>query len=657
MAGIPTRPRNVIVWLTPLLAAAVCAFPAGAVAAASSPGEGLSRQVLYQDGQAGRLLLSGGWRIRMDDADQGLAQHFERDRRFAHWGRVSMPFNWNAQDNTHDAPSIGWFRSSFTVKEGGAWNVRFESVTGHATVWLNGRLIGTHDGAYLPFELRARSMRKGRNWLTIRVDSHHGPDDLTFWRTDPTSGAARYGWWNFGGISREVYLRHLDHADATAISAIPKVRCAQSCSASVRVSTRVTSVSSRSWRYHVGLDVAGRRILFHPRRLAPGRSSTYTTTLSVPRPRVWSPEHPTLYPLHARVYVDDPATHSRAVAGRDLHVGLRTLRRDSSGHLFLNDKPLLLHGASFHEDTRFAGSAWGPGQRLEIARELTGLHANVVRSHYPLHPGFLELCDRLGILVWDEVPVYQTPNETLAIPARRATALRWFEEMIARDHDHASVFAYAASNELPAVIGAGQAAYLDSAVSAAHALDPTRFVAIDRYPDGRYRSYDVLRRFDLHGINEYFGWYGGSDADAGSFLDSYHATYPQQGIVITEFGAEANRDGDALEKGTFGFQQRYLLTHLAIFAQRPYVLGAMVWALRDFRVQPGWTGGNPQPAPPWNYKGLVTRFGERKPAYTDVSAVYGGVQNGRWPSGLGIPAPKARSSRLPATSRAFSPSR
>jgi beta-glucuronidase len=644
----PGRVCRLIVLLTLVLGGGI-----GATSTASAASTNLTTQTMYQDSVGGRYLLASGWSYRMDAADQGLGAHFERDHGSTGWAPVKIPFNWNGTDSTADAPSIGWFRQSFVLPRDGRWKLRFESVTGQATVWLNGQPVGTHDGAYLPFELDKLPVRKGRNWLAIRVDTHHPANDLTFWRTDATTGDARYGWWNFGGISREVYLRRVDHVEVSSLAAVPTVHCAQTCTASLRVSATVTSASQSNWRTSLKLQVAGRALIFHPRSLAPGATTTFTTTLSVPRPRLWSPEQPSLYPLHALAYVDDPGTHGHFVGRYDIHIGLRTIRRDASGQLLLNDHPLLLHGASMHEETRNVGAAWGPAQRRTFAGDLERLHANFTRSHYPLHPAFLELCDRLGILVWDEIPVYQTPNATLDDPVQRAKGVEWAREMVARDHNHASVFTYSVSNELPAAMSAGQIAYLGDAVTAVRAADPERLVALDRYPDGQYTSYDVLRRFDLHGINEYFGWYYGTDAQAGGFLDKYHSAYPDQGIVVTEFGAEASSDGLATDKGTYQFQQRWLRTHLALYSQRPYILGALVWALRDFRVLPGWNGGSPHPQPPWNMKGLIDRFFGPKPAYGDVAQIYAGIHDGQWPAGLAASAPastRGRSSSPPTGS-------
>jgi len=107
------------------------------------------------------------------------------------------------------------------------------------------------------------------------------------------------------------------------------------------------------------------------------------------------------------------------------------------------------------------------------------------------------------------------------------------------------------------------------------------------------------------------------------YLDSVRACYPQKAIMVTEFGAEANRDGPVEEKGTFQFQQDFVNYHLGIFATKPWLSGAIYWAIEEFRVRPGWDGGNPRPDPPIHEKGLL-RFADRskKPAWFDVNRWY-----------------------------------
>jgi len=102
--------------------------------------------------------------------------------------------------------------------------------------------------------------------------------------------------------------------------------------------------------------------------------------------------------------------------------------------------------------------------------------------------------------------------------------------------------------------------------------------------------------------------------------------YPSNAIMVTESGAEANREGPVEEKGTWGFQREFISYHLGVFAQKPWLSGALYWALNEFRVKPGWEGGNPRPSPPIHQKGVITYDGVRKPAYSDIQRAFKGTQ-------------------------------
>ena len=156
-------------------------------------------------------------------------------------------------------------------------------------------------------------------------------------------------------------------------------------------------------------------------------------------------------------------------------------------------------------------------------------------------------------------------------------------------------------NELSARPGPVQGDYIQRAAKAAKALDPTRPVgyAVAGYPSvgcqPRYGPLDVI------GVNDYFGWYpgpGGQIADRtllSDYLDQVHACYPNKAIVVSEFGAEANRDGPVEEKGTYAFQQDFVNFHLGVYATKPWLSGAIYFALQEFRVRPEL--GRQQPAP------------------------------------------------------------
>jgi beta-glucuronidase len=194
------------------------------------------------------------------------------------------------------------------------------------------------------------------------------------------------------------------------------------------------------------------------------------------------------------------------------------------------------------------------------------------------------------------------------------------------------VFTWSVGNELSSKPGPVQGDYIRRASQIAKDIDPTRptSIAFAGYPSaGCQPEYSPL---DIVGVNEYFGWYPGPggklfDRDGLSgYLDQVRRCYPRHAIVVTEFGAEANREGPVEEKGTFGYQRDFLNFHLGVFASKPWLSGAVYWALNEFRVKPDWEGGNPRPAPPVHQKGLLTYDTmSRKPAWADAQRLFRGA--------------------------------
>ena len=133
------------------------------------------------------------------------------------------------------------------------------------------------------------------------------------------------------------------------------------------------------------------------------------------------------------------------------------------------------------------------------------------------------------------------------------------------------------------------------------------------------------------GLNDYFGWYPGPSGQIfdrtklSGYLDAARACYPDKALMITEFGAEANRDGSVEDKGTYAFQRDFVNYHLGVFNTKPWLSGALYWALNEFRVRPQWDGGNPFSSPPIHQKALLTYDGARKPAWADVQRLFRAV--------------------------------
>lgn len=581
----------------------------------------------YFDGQDNRYLLGGAWLYRPDRSDVGLAQGWWRDvAGTSGWSPVSVPNSYNAGDLSSASMNgyVGWYRRDFILpahafakyirRADRRWIIRFESVNYHATVWLNGRQIGTHAGAFLPFEFDLAHLHPGVNRLIVRVDDRRVPADLP-----PGPGG---GWWNYGGILREVYLRAVQRVDIAQVRVRPLLSCPK-CPATVDELTTLRNLTGAPQRVRLRGAYGAVRVDFGKIKLRPHATVVVDTAARLAHPRLWSPDRPYLY--RARLTLSDGA--GRRLGGWTAHSGVRLIQV-RGGRLLLNGRMLNLRGVNMHEQDVALGGVLTRARTRQIIGWVKELGGTLIRAHYPLSPELEELADREGILLWSEVPVYQVNSIYLTQPAWRARAHALLQSNILTNQNHPSILLWSIGNELTTPADAPEAGYIGGAVTLAHRLDPTRPVtmAVSSWPGvGCQAAYAPL---DAIGVNEYFGWFdagGGSTDDRdelGPFLDSFRACYPTKAIFVSEFGFDANRNGPVEERGTYAFQSDSLAYHLGVFATKHWLSGAIYFLLQDFATHPGWGGGNPEPDPPFVQKGMVDGLGHHKPAFSVMSAIY-----------------------------------
>jgi beta-galactosidase/beta-glucuronidase len=598
------------------------------VPAAAQAADTPAAKTLYTDGPEGRFLMEGDWLFRLDSADRGLRARYFRQRSTAGWSTVQVPHAWNVGDDSVASMngSVGWYRKDFELPNASAaldWAVRFESVNYRATVWLNGRKVGSNAGAYLPFTvLLDRVSRRGTNRLVVRVDSRRTPTDFPPGRTSPRTKLPTGGWWNYGGILREVYLQQVDTMQFQSAVVNPRLGCRE-CDATVVMETRLRNIANRARRATVTGTFGNRSVTLGSRTLRGGRTASFRGSLEVTDPHLWQPRDPFLYPASIQVRVG-----GRVVGRWNVNTGIRSVKV-AGGRLYLNGRPLSLRGVGLHEDTAAQGFAVDNTFRRWLVDRAKELGASMLRTHYPMHPYIHEIADREGLLVWSEIPVYS--HKSSYIDDITGPALKLLRKNIETNASHPSVLIWSIANELSSKPGPSQGTYIRRAKRLADELDPTRPVglAVAGYPSaGCQRRYGPL---DVIGVNDYFGWYPGPsgslfDRDKLSpYLDALRACYPNDALMVTEFGAEANRDGSVEDKGTYAFQQDFVNFQLNVFATKPWLSGALYWALNEFRVRPEWDGGNPFSTPPIHQKALLHYDGTPKPAWTDVQGWFRGT--------------------------------
>jgi beta-glucuronidase len=572
------------------------------------------------------VALGSAWYYRADPGNVGLA-HGWRAQRFP-GKRVPVPYVPNAWPVTgirgrrNFAGSVGWYRTTFSVPKGGVYAIRFESVNHRAAVWLDGRLIGTHKGVYLPFELRPL-LKPGRTYrLVVRAD----------WR-NPVPGMKREGWhrgwFNYGGINREVTLRQLQPSELEAPAVQTKLG-SQVAHVSLRVRVQNRG-ATRSIAPEATLGREGSEpvhVGFGARTVKAGARAVYSATVDVPAPALWSPRSPSLYDV--RLFVPGEG-------GWQGRIGLRQLSvRDH--HPYLNGKPLYLYGASIHEDARGRGDGLLPADMDRLVKRLRAIGANATRAQHALNPALLERLDAAGILVWQEIGPWDSPGNWLErTKAMQRAGLSRVRRSFEQLQTHPSIFAWNLGNEVGGSGRPGQALFVDTAAKWLKANDPGRLTALDVWglvlPR---RSSRMYRHIDAIGATSYFGWYEEPFASARRVRQLIAArvaylrrVFPRKVIVASEFGAEGNRLNKPGARGGLRYQARLLGLTVDSYVKLADASGSLVWNLQDFGVNPAFAGGSIvrkvkgiKLVPGLNQKGLFDSMGAPKPAVNAVAAAF-----------------------------------
>ncbi|HEV2753480.1 MAG TPA: glycoside hydrolase family 2 TIM barrel-domain containing protein, partial [Solirubrobacteraceae bacterium] len=452
----------------------------------------------------------------------------------------------------------------------------------------------------------------------------------------------REGWWNWGGIVRPVELVPVGRATYESAAVLSDVTCdngGEACSAAVIVDGWVRNRTARPQRPLVDLTlrrpapegeagaVVARRTVRAPvTRPGQRRRLSFRVPVQGP-PELWSTERPALHDATVRARLGG--------AVQDVHeqrVGLREV--DVRGGLVrLNGRVVEMRGASIQEDTPGRGPALTDADVKWIVAELKAVGANVTRAHYLLDDRLLSALDEAGIMVWSQAPVYHR-DALLADPEQAGFELGVLRRTILGGRRHASVMTHSVANELDPWPDRAPTTgtWLRRAASLSANLDPTLPLSLDLLSYPRVQRQATYDRFELLGINSYYGWYRGkqerSTADLqslGPYLRAMHQKYPRHALVITEFGAESTFSGPVDMKETYEFQERYVRQTLAIVARLDFVNGAIYWTLREFAVKPSWDGGAERRGverDAIHNKALITYDGQRKPAWHAAETMF-----------------------------------
>lgn len=505
---------------------------------------------------------------------------------------IKVPGDWNTQiDQLFYYEGTVWYKKSFDyhLNNSNRLFLYFGAINYKADVYLNGVKLGNHEGGFTPFNYEVTSIIKPtNNYLVVKVDNKRFKEAVPTMNTD---------WWNYGGITREVtlieepatfirdYSLQLKKGDNTKIEGLVELDGLQS------FSEMIIQIPELNIEQTIHISEAG-------------RASFEINTDKIKR---WSPATPFLYKVHLKTPLQTLSDN----------IGFRTIEtRDSD--ILLNGIPVFLKGISIHEEYK--------GKRVRNKEEAKALllwakelGCNYVRlAHYPHNEEMVRLADEMGILVWEEIPVYWTidfSNESTYLNAKaQLTAL------ITRDKNRASVIVWSMANETP--YSEARNIFLKKLISHAKSLDTKRLISaalLTRSENGRGIIDDEIgNSLDLISFNQYRGWYGGDLKTAPSANWTTPFLKP---VIVSEFGGGALQGlhGKKEERWTEEFQVYLYQQNLLMIEKIPQLRGISPWILTDFRSPRRLL---PEIQDGFNRKGLISDKGIKKKAFFTLQKFY-----------------------------------
>jgi len=531
---------------------------------------------------ATRIELNGEWQFRTDPSGQGQQLGWSKQAP-PNTETVRVPHTWNI-GRYDDFEGTAWYFKTFDLSE----DFRAKHVELHfgatfykARVWLNGTELGEHQGGHTAYFFDVTPALKRANFLAVEINNQPTVESIPGWAMKlHASQNLWYDWWHYGGIVRDVWLS----VNEPALIRRQEIR--------VKVEGRTASVNDR-----IFLENFSRRpipvklvvkasppegspaVATAEKSLTLARGKTDATlALRIEPVKLWHFDDPNLYRMEGELL----DARGNSLDSRSDNFGARAIEiRDR--HLLLNGEPVRLTGMARHEDSPWEGLAETAGTIRRDYDDMKELQMTLTRPvHYPQHPRVLDYCDRHGILLIPEIPMWQFSGKQMSDPKVIALAQQMMREMIEADSNHPSIFAWSVCNESATDTPGGQA-YFKTMRDLIKQLDPDRFVtyADDRIAFVENPAANAASLADFIMMNEYFGAWHGPGSLLPGVLERVNRNYPDKMVVISEFGtpgvfAPDSRSADKL-------RVRVIHDQLAELGKHDWIGGAILWCYQDYK--------------------------------------------------------------------------
>lgn len=582
-----------------------------AILAAASFGTARANEPLVENITAREnICLDGKWRYIIDPLENGYYDYrlrinydgFFRNRTdqkenlveydFNTSEQINVPGDWNSQDpNLFVYEGTLWYEKDFAIEHDPArrYILYFGAINYHSIVYVNGKRVGEHIGGYTSFNFDVtKYVREGNNHVVVKVDNKRHQDNV------PT---VNMDWWNYGGITRSVYLASLPAVGVDNYKV--ELSGEKEITFWAQLNQPEAGVEVRFAIPELKIDKTVATNAEGEAKLVVGKK--------VER---WNPDSPKLYDVEI------------AASGETLsdRVGFRTIETQGT-KILLNGEPIFLKGISIHEEAPYGiGRAWSSEQAVTTLGWAKEMGCNYVRlAHYPHNEFMVRKAEEMGLMVWSEIPVYWTiswENE-----ATYQNAEKQLVEMISRDKNRCGIVIWSIANETPH--SDARDTFLSRLATKARSMDDSRLLSmameVTSAKDGVNTLNDNMHAYvDIVSFNQYVGWY--RDTSDAALEMKWDIPYGKP-VIISEFGGGAlqGNHGDKSERWTEEYQDYLYECNLEMLDKIDALAGMSPWILVDFR--------SPRRQLPdiqdfYNRKGLISERGVRKKAFFTMQKYY-----------------------------------
>ncbi|SBW01656.1 Beta-galactosidase/beta-glucuronidase [uncultured Dysgonomonas sp.] len=558
--------------------------------------------------------LNGKWDAIVDLYDQGrnnkifLNKKPEGKTDFYEYSfdgglRVNVPSDWNSQlPELKYYEGTVWYARRFDVQKEADKRLflYFGAVSYRCRIYLNGKEIGQHEGGFTPFQIEVTDLVKDTdNFLAVEVNNTRTVDAIP---------AMAFDWWNYGGITRDVFLVKTPKTFIQDYFIQLDKYKADKVDARIQLSEKAANTS-------IEIEIPELKV---KQTLKTDNEGVASVSFNVKKLERWSPESPKLY----KVIVSSSDDKVEEMIGfRNIWV--------KGEDVYLNDKPIFLKSISFHEEIpQRKGRAFSEADAVMLLSEAKALGCNMIRlAHYPQNEYTVRLAEKMGFLLWEEIPIWQGidfKNEDTKFKAGNM-----IKEMVMRDKNRCALAFWGVANETQPSEPRNE--FLKYLIQCCKDIDTTRLItaAFDLVRFNRDRQVFVMddpfiKELDVVAVNKYMGWYHQWPVTPDKAIWDVAKGQP---LIISEFGGEAlygkTGDADIVSSWSEDYQATLYRDNLEMFKHIPNLRGTSSWVLSDFRSPFRFHPTNQED---WNRKGLVSDQGYRKKAWYIMKEYYDNIK-------------------------------